>query len=244
MPKHTTLHQFSAGLNSLQNNLELPFEHPTQNNWKVYYDGFTIGATYVDDAYWLIQANGGGTLVVGGEQSMTMVGDGTVFSGYSLYRKLGDRTLGTSGKKFYMETSVKYTNATGGTVPANGIFVGYTSSNEAMTTGASNALDGGDEALGFGQVDTDTNISFFSRQDGTNQTISMGSPFVSGTYTKLQCYYDGSFFNLYRDNNFISRTAQTKLNADEGMTPQVYFEAVEAKANTLDFQYLLFAVEL
>ena len=113
-----------------------------------------------------------------------------------------------------------------------------------MTTGTVNALDGGDEALGFGQVDTDTDISFFSRQDGTNQTIGLGDPFVSGTYTKLQCYYDGTRFHLYRDNNSLGATIQTKLNTDEGMTPQVFFEAVEAKANTLDIQYLLFAVEL
>ncbi len=237
---HNSFHQFSAGLNTLQNSLSLPFEHPVQNNWKVYYDGFTIGATYADDAYWLIQANGGGTLIVGGEQSMTMVGDGSEFSGYSLYRKLADRTLALTGKKFYMETSLKLTATS---VPDNGIFVGYTSANEAMTTGAVNALDGGDEALGFGQVSQDTEITFYSRQDGTNQTIGLGAPFVTGVYTTLQCYYDGAF-NLYRDNVFLSRTARTKLNADEGMTPQVFFEAVNAAANTLDFQYLLFAVEL
>ena len=239
--KHDSFHQFSAGLNTLQNVVELPFEDPTQNDWKVYYDGFTIGATYADDAYWLVQANGGGTLTPGGEQSMVMTGDGSVFSGYSLYRKLDDRALGTAGKQFYMETSLKLTATS---APDNGIFVGYTSANEAMTTGAVNALDGGDEALGFGQVSQDTEITFYSRQDGTQQTIGLGKPFVTGVYTKLQCYYDGASFNLYRDNVFVSSTARTKLNTDEGMTPQVFFEAVNAAANTLDVQYLLFAVEL
>ena len=238
---HNSLHQFAAGLNTLQAPVSLPFEDPTQQDWKVYYDGFTVGATYADDAYWLIAANGGGTLTAGGEQSMIMTGDGTVFSGHSLYRKLATMLV---PKKFYMEARVKFTIASGGTVPANGWFIGYTSSNEAMTAGASNALDGGDEALGFGQLDTETSTSFFSREDGTNQAISLGFPLVSGDYTTLQCYYDGGAFNIYRDNVLISSTAKTKLNTDEAMTPQVYFEAVEAKANTLDFQYLLLAVEL
>ncbi len=243
MPTQSAIHQFSAGLNCFQGKIELPFDLPTQNGWKTYYDGFTIGALFpeVADAYWLGVPNGGGTHIVGGEQSMVMVGDGTVFSGYSLRAALADKTLGAAGKKFYMETSLKLTATS---VPDNGIFVGYTSDNEAMTTGTVDDIDGGDEALGFGQVTQDTEISFYSRQDGTNQTIGLGSPFVTGVYTKLQCYYDGSSFHIYRDNNFVSKTAQTKLNTDEGMMPQVFFEAVNAAANTLDFQYLLFAVEL
>ena len=241
MPTNSDFHQFSAGFDTLQSPLELPFEHPTQNNWKVYYDGFNNGATYATDAYWTATANGGGTLTPGGEQSLIITGDGTVFSGYALYRLAADAMV---PKKFYMEARVKFTIASGGTVPANGWFIGYTSANEALTTGTLDAIDGGDEALGFGQVNADTAISFYSRQDATQQAISLGGPLVSGEYTTLQCYYDGGNFNLYRDNNIVSSTAMTKLNTDEAMTPQVYFEAVEAKANTLDFQYLLLAVEL
>jgi len=40
---HKSFNQFSAGLNTLQNPVSLPFEHPLQNGWKVYYDNFTIG---------------------------------------------------------------------------------------------------------------------------------------------------------------------------------------------------------
>jgi len=235
---HKSFHQFSAGLNTSQNVVELPFEHPIQNNWKVYCDNLTIGAVYADDAHWLVQANGGGTLGPGAANSMVMTGDGTVFSGYSLYKKAADKLL---AKKFYFETRLMLTATS---VPDNGIFVGYTSANEAMTTGAVDALDGGDEALGFGQVSQDTALSFYSRQDGVNQTISLGSPLVTATYTTLVCYYDGANFNLYRDSNLISKTAMTKLNTDEGMTPQVFFEAVNAAANTLNVQYLLMAIEL
>jgi len=242
--KHNVEHTFPAGLNASQHPAPLHFDLPLQQGWKVYYEGFNNGAIYADDAYWLVQANGGGGLGAGDSHSIRITPDSSVYSGYSLYRTLADRRLTSATKPFYMETRVKLTLESGGTVPANGWFVGYTSANEAMTAAASNAMDGGDELLGFGQVDTDTAISFYSREDGTQQEISLSYPLVSGTYVKLACYYDGASFNLYRDDSLVSSTAMTSLNVDEGMTPQVYMEAIEDKANTFDIQYLLFAAEL
>jgi len=238
MPVNPTLHQFSAGLNTLQSVIELPFEHPTQNGWKVYCDNFNDGATYSSDAHWIATANGGGTLGPGSSNSLVATGDGSVFSGYSLYRKAADILL---SKKFYLETRLMLTATS---VPDNGIFVGYTSANEAMTTTAVDALDGGDEAIGFGQVTQDVEVSFYSRQDGTNQTIGLGVPFTTAAWVTLQVYCDGANFNIYRDNSFLGATAVTKLNNDEAMTPQIFFEAVNAAANTLEVQYLLLAVEL
>ena len=242
--QHGVVHKFAAGLNAGQTPVPLPFDSALQQGWKVYYEGLNDGIVRTDDAYWLVQANGGGTVGAGDSNSIVITGDGTVYSGYSLYKTLADVILATDGKRFYLETRVKLTLDTAGTVPANGWFVGFTSANEAMTTGASDALDGGDEALGFGQVDTDTAISFYSREDATNQAISFDSALADSVYAKLTCYYDGANFNLYRDDYLISTTAMTQLNADEAMTPQVYFEVVEAKANTLNVQYLLLAVEL
>ncbi|KKL70284.1 hypothetical protein LCGC14_2106450 [marine sediment metagenome] len=240
MPATSTLHQFSAGLNSLQNVNSLPFPHPTQNGWKVYCENLTIGATYADDAYWNITDNTG-SLAPGAAQSMVITGDGSVFSGYSLRHVNPSMQFVSSSKEFYLETRLMLTATS---IPDNAVFVGYTSDNEAMTTTAVNDIDGGHEALGFGMVTQDTGISFYSREDNTMQTISMGGPFTTAVYTTLQCYYDGGSFNLYRDNCFISKTAKTKLNADEGMSAQIFYEAVNAAANTLSIQYLLLAVEL
>jgi len=198
----------------------------------------------IADAYWLGTPNSSGTLTVGGEQSMTMTGDGGASSGYSLLPALADKKLAGASKKFYMETRVKFTIASGGTVPANGWFIGFSDAAEALTTGAADAIDGVTDAIGFGHVDTGTAVNFYSRDASVSQTISLGNDLTSGIYAKLACYYDGAGFHLYWNDNFISSTAKTQLNVDTGMATQVMFEAVEAKANTLDFQYLLFAVEL
>lgn len=245
--QHNVLHKFDAGLNASKNTAPLQFDLPVQQGWKVYYEQFTDGAVRNEtpDPYWTPIDNGGGTITAGDSHSLVITGDGTANSGYVIYRNLADRGLTSQSKKFYMETRVKFTIAGGGTVPANGWFVGYTDVAEALLTGDTNLQAFvADEALGFGHFDAATSISFYSREDTVNQAIDLGFDLTSGTFVKLACYYDGSYFNLYRDDLLLSSTLMTKLNADEGMTPQVFFEADEAKANTFNFQYLLFAAEL
>jgi len=259
--QHSVLHKFAAGLNASKNTSPLKFDFPGQQDWKVYYEELTAGAIRVDDAYWLVAANGGGAIGAGDSHSIRITPDGTDNSGYSLYRTLADRGLSGQGKKFYMETRVKITLDTGGTVPANGWFVGYTDAAEALLTGAGNLQAFvAEEAIGFGHFDGATSVSFYSREDTVNQAVDLGSFYsredtvnqavdlgfdlADGVYVKLACYYDGSSFNLYANDVLISSTAMTSLNVDEGMTPQVFFEADEGKANTFDIQYLLFAAEL
>jgi len=243
--QHSVLHKFAAGLNASKNTSPLKFDFPGQQDWKVYYEELTAGAIRVDDAYWLVAANGGGAIGAGDSHSIRITPDGTDNSGYSLYRTLADRGLSGQVKKFYMETRVKITLDTGGTVPANGWFVGYTDAAEALLTGAGNLQAFvAEEAIGFGHFDGATSVSFYSREDTVNQAVDLGFDLTSGVYVKLACYYDGSSFNLYANDVLISSTAMTSLNVDEGMTPQVFFEADEGKANTFDIQYLLFAAEL
>ena len=243
--KHSALNQFAAGVNASSSNAPLLFDDPTQVGWKVYYEGINEGIVRAtSSAYWEVNANTSGTVGAGDEHSLVITGNGSAVSGYSFYRDLADLELTSAGKKFYLETRVKFTIASGGTVPANAWFVGWSTKNEAFTTGTATAWDGGDELLGFGHLTSATAVSFVSRQDAVNQAISTGGDLTSGTYAKFACYYDGAKFHLYKDDAFISSTAKTKLNADEPMVFQVMFEAVEAKANTFDIQYALLAVEL
>ena len=242
---HNALHQFSAGLNASNSAAPLVFDDATQAGWKVYYQGINEGIVRTTStAYWEVNANTSGTVTAGDEHSLVLAGGGSADSGYSFYRDLADLVLTSAGKKFYLETRVKFTIAGGGTVPANAWFVGWSSKNEAFTTGTATAWDGGNDLLGFGKLDTETSVYLVSRDGGANQTIAIGGNLVSGTYAKFSCYYDGAYFHLYKDDAFVSTTAQTKLNADTPMVFQVMFEATEAKANTLDVQYALLAVEL
>lgn len=241
---HNRLHQFSAGINALNNSAPLLFDHPTQQGWKVYAENLSESIVRTGDAYWDINANVSGTVTAGDEHSLVITGNGSAASGYSFYRDFADIELTSATKKFYLETRVKYTNASSGTVAGNAWFVGWSTKNEAFTTGAATAWDGGNELIGFGHLSTDTAVSFVSREAAADQLISLGFDLTSGTYAKFACYYDGSRFNLYRDDVLISSTLKIKLNADDPMVFQVMFEAVEAKANTFAIQYALLAVEL
>ena len=113
-----------------------------------------------------------------------------------------------------------------------------------MTTGTVDAFDGSAELLGFGHIDAGTTVSFVSEAGGTQQNISLGVDLTSGTYAKLTCYYDGVRFHLYKDDIFLSSTVQTSLNSSTAMLFQLFFEAVEAKANSFDVQSVFLAVEL
>ena len=63
--QHNVLHKFDAGLNASKNSAPLQFDLPVQQGWKVYYEELTAGTIRADDAYWLVAANGGGTIGAG-----------------------------------------------------------------------------------------------------------------------------------------------------------------------------------
>ena len=91
--KHDVEHTFPAGLNAAQTPVPLHFDLPLQQGWKVYYEQLTDGAILADDAYWLVQANGSGAIGAGDSHSIRITPDGTVYSGYSIYRTLADRPM-------------------------------------------------------------------------------------------------------------------------------------------------------
>jgi len=47
---HDALHQFSAGVNASNNTSPVLFDHPIQQGWKVYYEGYNDSIVRVDDA--------------------------------------------------------------------------------------------------------------------------------------------------------------------------------------------------
>ena len=71
--KHNAVHQFAAGVNAASSNnpaSSVPFIHPTQQGWKVYYEPLSKGATYADDAFYEITAVTTGTLTPGDSNSL------------------------------------------------------------------------------------------------------------------------------------------------------------------------------
>ena len=243
--KHNALHQFTVGLNNAPTSHPanvLPFTHPVFQGWKVYYEQFTDGAVRVDDAFWNITALTTGTIVAGSENSLELSSKATTTnSGYIVQRNLADIELTDNTKKFYLETRVKFTH-TAGTVKANEWFVGWASDEQATASGG--ILWDADEILGFGHLDADTSVYFISREDNNNQLISLGADLTTGVYAKFACYFDGTNFNLYKDDSLVGVSPMTELNDDEGMVFQVLLKTGEGKTNTLNVQYALLACEL
>ncbi len=241
--KHNAVHQFSAGLNNAPSSNPasvLPFTHPVFQGWKVYYWPLNGGSTRADDAYWTPLAIGSGTLTAGDENGLVIKNSTTTINeGYLLTPDLVDLELTANTKKFYLETRVMATAAT-----MSGIewFVGLGLIVQGPDAGGTNWTN--DEMLGFGHLDTDTNVSFLSIGDDGQDIISTGADLTTATYTKLSCYFDGTNFNVYSDDDLKASIPMVNLNVDEPMTANFFMKAGTAEAQQFDIQYLLFAAEL
>lgn len=243
--KHNAVHQFAAGINAASNNnpaSSLPFIHPTQQGWKVYYEPLSIGATYADDAYWEITAVTTGTLAPGASNSMRLSANTTTDnSGYNLRHDVASVQLGGATKKYYLETVVSLTNASG-TQAANEWFVGWTNDEVAKASGGT-AWDF-EDGFGFGQLDTGTPV-FVTNSSDSEQSIALNGALTSGTFKKYACYFDGTNYNLYEDDLLVSTTVASPAPvADAPLGCQVDYKSGEAKTNFLEVKYVLLAVEL
>jgi len=243
--KHNAVHQFSAGVNagpSAGPSAALPFVHPTQQGWKVYYHELNQGAVLVDDAYWEITAITTGTVGPGDSNSIKLTAKATTTnSGYEIRQNIADIQVGAATKKFYLETIVKLTNASG-TQAANEWFVGWTNDEQATAAGGT-AWDF-EDGFGFGQLDTATPVWVTNSSD-SEQSIAMSGALTSGTYRKYACYFDGTNYNLYEDDVLKSTTvASPAVVADAPLGLNVLYKSGEAKTNHLMVKYALLAVEL
>jgi hypothetical protein len=243
--KHNAVHQFTAGLNNAPTNNPasvLPFTHPVFQGWKVYYEQLTDGAVRVDDAYWEITSLTTGTIVAGGENSLTLGAQAvTDNSGYIVQRDLADIQVSAATKKFYLETIVKLTNASG-TQAANEWFVGWC--NDERATNANGAAWDFADGFGFGQLDAGTPV-FVTNSSDSEQSIALSGALTTAVYRKYACYFDGTNYNLYEDDVLIAQTpASPAVVADAPLCFQVMYSSGEAKTNVFDIQYALLAVEL
>ncbi len=247
MRTHKNQHQFSAGATvagaDKNPSRYLPFDLPTQAGWKVYYKELNIGAVYTDDGYWEPAAISSGTFGPGDSNSIKLTADTTADnSGYEIRHEVAHVQVGSITKKFYLETIVKLTNASG-TQAANEWFVGWTDDTQATASdGATWAFADG---MGFGQLDGGEPV-FVTNTSGSEQSIAMGGgALTSGTYRKYACYFDGTAYHLYSDDELFSSTAASPdTEADAPLGLSVLFKSGEAKTNHLMIKYALLAVEL
>ena len=245
MAQHTALNQFAAGLYNFPGvALSLPFPTPGQQDWKVVYEPFGRGYALADGVKWesLVETSGTVTYGVNGPIITTNGSDNS--SGYIGWTT-PNLMIGAATKAFYLETSFTLVAAT---MASNEMYVGFAdvAGGDALTDlvaadGLSWAFSDG---FGFGKLDTATELDFISIDGGTEQDVGLGITPTTAVRMVLGCYYDGTNFNIYKDNQLLSTTAKTSLNVDTAMSLCAYCKDGSGAAQTLTTNYVLLATEL
>lgn len=247
--KHNATHQFSAGLNNAPENHpaalnDLPITSPVFQGWKVYYEPLSLGAAYASDAYWEATAVTTGTIVAGDSNSIKLLSKTATASdnsGYNLRHDIATVQTAAATKKYYFETVVKLTHASG-TVAANEWFVGWTNDEAAKHTDG--ILWDFEDGFGFGQLDGGTPV-FVTNSSDSEQSIPMSGALTTAVYRKYACYFDGTNYNLYEDDVLITQAVASPAPvADVPLGFQIDFKTGEVKINHLMGKYALFALEL
>ena len=149
--------------------------------------------------------------------------------------------LGASTKKFYLEASVTLTAAT---MASNEFFIGFstdaTGSNHQADDGLTWTMDAG---IGFGKLDTATEVDFIVRSADVEQTIGIGSTMTTATRAVLGCYYDGSSYFIYKDNVLVAQASQEQYPATV-MGISAFIKSGTAAIQSLLVNYVALGTEI
>ncbi len=210
--KHNALHQFSAGLNNAPTGgpSDLPFPTPGLQGWKWLYQDFAHGVLWTADnveyEFTALGVTPAPVVAANGVSLPSLASDNT---GTHIQDTTPQVIIGPATKKFYLETSVTLTAAT---MASNEFFIGFatdvTGTNHQADAGTSWAMDAG---LGFGKLDTATEVDFIARAADVEQTIGIGSTMTTAVRATLGCYYDGTTYFVYKDNVLVAQASQQSI---------------------------------
>lgn len=148
----------------------------------------------------------------------------------------------TNAKRLYFEARLNLTLASGGTVAANEIFVGLsgaqTTTNFIAAGGTSLAAD---NCMGFIKYDAGATAFSVNRKVDVESTDATVWTPTDGTWVTLSFYFDGSSTYYYVDKALKSTLVAAVPTVV--MAPTLYVKAGEAKANVLNVDYVLLALE-
>jgi len=242
--KHNAVHQFSAGLNNAQNTgpASLPFQLAGLQGWKVVTENFQTGHIYsTNTAPWeeTVENAGGASVAANGA---LLTATGTDNDSALLQWTTANVLPGASTKKFYLETSCTLTAAT---MASNEMFIGFTEDAQGVNFAAGDGTawtfaDG----VGFGKLDTATEIDFISGKNDAWQTVGFGSTFTTAVRTTLGAYYDGTTFYLYKDGALVASSAKEIINDDAPTGVSCFVKCGTGAAQTLLVNYVTYASEL
>lgn len=243
--KHNALHQFSAGANNAQTggpNL-LPFPTPGLQGWKWLYQDFAHGvlwtANNVEYNLTVLGSTPAPVVAANGVSLPTIATDNT---SCHIQDTTAQVIIGAATKKFFLETSVTLTAAT---MASNEMFIGFASD----VSGTNHQADAGtswgaNEMLGFGKLDTATEIDFIAREQDSEQVIGIGSTMTTAVRTTLACYYDGSTYFIYKDNALVAQASQEQFPQTAAMGISAFIKSGTGAIQSLLVNYVALGTEL
>lgn len=242
--RHNAKNQFQLGCNnSAELQLAVPFPTPGQQGWKWIYETFANGHLYTADSnpyeFTIVGATPAPVPAANGMSIPSLASDNT---GTHIQWTTAVLQLGAATKQFYFETSVTLTTAD---LIQNEMFVGFTTD----ATGSAHQADDGtawtfDNGFGFGRLDAATEIDFISRDGDAEQTIGLGENFATATRVTLACYYDGSKFNIFRDNLFLISADAQVLDTGGPIGISCFVKSADANLVSLLINYVALGTEL
>ena len=242
--KHNALHQFQGGLNNAVDGGPglLPFPTPGLQGWKWLYQDYTHGVLWsADNVEYESTILGSTPAPVPGANGMTLPTIATDNTGSHIQDTTPQVILGASTKKFYLETSVTLTAAT---MASNEFFIGFatdaTGSGHQADAGTSWTMDAG---IGFGKLDTATEVDFIARSADVEQVVGIGSTMTTATRTLLGCYYDGSSYFIYKDNVLVAQASAEQYPATV-MGTSAFIKSGTGAIQTLLVNYVALGTEL
>ena len=242
--RHNAKNQFQLGCNnSAELQLAVPFPTPGQQGWKWIYETFASGHLYTADSNpYELTVLGSTPAPIPGANGMLVPSLASDNTSTHVQWTTPTLQLGAATKQFYLETSVTVTTAD--TTQCE-IFIGFTTdvtgSGHQADLGTSWAFDNG---LGFGKLDAETEISFISRDGDVEQTIGLGENFTTATRITLACYYDGSKFNIFRDNLFLIDADMQTLDTGGPIGISAFCKSADANLVSLLVNYVALGTEL
>ena len=241
--KHNALHQYTGGVNNVPaNGPDLPFPTPGLQGWKWMYETFADGILHTGDNVKYEETILGSTPAPGiGANGISLPTIATDNTGSHIQHTTPQIILGAATKKFYLETSITLTAAT---MASNEMFVGFATD----ATGSNHQADAGtswtaDNMIGFGKLDTATEMDFIARASDVEQVVGIGSTMTTAVRATLSCYYDGSNYNVYKDGALVAKSSQEAIpQAVMGMS--LFIKSGTGAIQTLLVNYLALGTEL
>lgn len=157
----------------------------------------------------------------------------------------------SSTKRLFFQARFNLTLASSGTIAANELFIGLakvqTTTSFMNSGGSALAVD---NCIGFVKYDATATMASVVRVSDVESSDAGLITLTSGTFVNVAFYYDGKQTRFWQgtaadgsDMSFASPISTLQADVTGAMVPTLFIKAGEAKANVLQTDYIMIAME-